>query len=52
MTLAAAKKVCSYCPVRAECLDANIDEPDGVFGGTSAKERRGLRKARGERVAS
>lgn len=51
-TLAAAKRVCSYCPVRSECLEASIDEPDGVFGGTSAKERRNLRKVRSQAVAS
>jgi WhiB family transcriptional regulator, redox-sensing transcriptional regulator len=39
--LAAAKEVCSRCPVRLECLRWAIDqgELDGVWGGTSEDER-------------
>lgn len=43
-TLQAAKAVCATCPVSAECLSANLAVPDGVFGGTSGKERRDLRR--------
>ena len=44
-----AKKVCKGCPVRAECLEfalVNV-EKFGVFGGTSERERRRLRRERG-----
>lgn len=37
-----AKKVCNGCPVRAECLDANMEERYGVFGGTSPGERQSM----------
>lgn len=43
-TLAAARRVCESCRVRQECLAAHIDEPDGVFGGLTASERRGLKR--------
>jgi hypothetical protein len=45
-TLAAARRVCGACLVRDQCLDANLDTRDGVYGGLSAKERRELRKNR------
>lgn len=42
-----AKAVCSTCPVTAECLDYGqsqeyADQPLGVWGGTSARQRRQL----------
>jgi len=44
----AAKAICNGCPVKAACLefalDNNID--DGVWGGTSPKERAKLRRGR------
>lgn len=42
--LAAAKAVCSRCPVRAHCLAWAVAEGDldGVWGGTSEDERREL----------
>lgn len=40
-----AMSVCAACPVRAECLEANLLEPDGIWGGTSAKERQRIRNA-------
>lgn len=45
-TLAAAKKVCGACFVRDQCLAANLNERDGVYGGLSGHERRELRKER------
>lgn len=42
--VAAAKKVCGACFVRAQCLDANLDEPDGIYGGLTPDERRELRQ--------
>lgn len=48
-----AKLVCADCPVKAECLahalgdnPLGIVEKIGVWGGTSERERRKLRKAR------
>lgn len=37
-----AKTVCARCPVRPDCLEAALaaDEPYGVWGGYSARERR------------
>lgn len=41
-----AKAVCRSCPVRAECADYALthNEPDGIWGGMSARERRRIRK--------
>lgn len=41
-----AKKVCRGCPVRTECLDYALenDERFGVWGGTSEKQRRKLKR--------
>jgi WhiB family redox-sensing transcriptional regulator len=43
-----AKKVCRECPVRAECLKYALDnnESFGIWGGTSEKDRRKLKKHR------
>lgn len=40
-----AKAVCAACPVKADCLAhaVSIPERHGIFGGLSAKERRGMR---------
>lgn len=49
-----AKGVCGECPVRDDCLDYSIRTRQvwGVWGGTSERERRGLRReARTVRVA-
>ena len=48
VTIAAAKQVCSECPVRQECLDAAIqtNEPYGVWGGATVKERARYRRQR------
>lgn len=45
----AAVRVCRRCPVRVQCLVENVGERDGVWGATSAKERREMR--RGMRAA-
>jgi WhiB family redox-sensing transcriptional regulator len=41
-----AKRVCSVCEVRAECLDSALanDERFGIWGGLSERERRRLKK--------
>lgn len=48
----AAKAVCFGCPVRSECLDEYLWEDQGIFGGTSAKERRKLRKGKVRPIAA
>lgn len=50
---APAKAVCARCPVSVECLAWALDhgEKFGVWGGTSERERRRMRKD-WERVAS
>lgn len=41
-----ARAICAGCPVKTECLDFALDGGDhhGVFGGTSERERRSLRR--------
>ena len=41
---AAAKAVCATCPVIAQCLERalKVGEPDGVWGGLTARERDAL----------
>jgi WhiB family transcriptional regulator, redox-sensing transcriptional regulator len=43
----AARVICARCPVRAECLAYAIEKREafGIWGGTSERERRSLRKA-------
>lgn len=49
-SLAPAKQVCAECIVRDECLEFALDNRErfGVWGGTSERERRRLRRARRE----
>ncbi len=48
-TLEAVRGVCDGCPVRAECLDFAMADPEivGMWGGTSARERMILRREAG-----
>lgn len=41
-----AKSVCASCPVSDDCLAFAIEtnQPDGIWGGMTAKERAGLRR--------
>jgi WhiB family redox-sensing transcriptional regulator len=45
---AQAKAVCARCPVKADCLGYALDNglDYGVFGGTTADERRRLARVR------
>lgn len=45
---AAAKRVCARCPVRTACLAYALEhaEPEGIWGGLTAPERRRLVKTR------
>ncbi len=42
----AAKRVCGQCEVNTECLSFALENPSmpGVWGGTTAAERRALKK--------
>lgn len=37
-----ARRICSGCSVRTECLEYGLNEPDGVWGGMSPYERNRL----------
>ena len=44
-----ARAICQQCPVRAECLEYSLsleDNPWGIWGGTSMRDRYELRRAR------
>jgi WhiB family redox-sensing transcriptional regulator len=43
---AKAKAVCANCPVSRPCLEMALADPhiEGVWGGTSDKDRRRIRK--------
>lgn len=43
---------CQECPVAMECLDANINEPYGVVGGTTPDDRQRLRRRRKAKTAA
>ena len=49
----AGKAICAVCPVRRECLEFAVNTPGwddcGIWGGTSAGERRPIRAARRRR---
>lgn len=44
-----AKAVCATCPVRPECFEWAVTRPEkfGIWGGTSERERRRIRRDRG-----
>ena len=41
-----ARMACAACPVKAECLEAGMDERHGIWGGLTYKERRALKRLR------
>ena len=47
----AAKAICAACPVRRECLSCALsaDIRDGIWGGLTEDERRGMRRNRARR---
>ena len=44
--VARAMAVCATCPVAAECLSWALEtnQPDGIWGGHTLKERRSIRR--------
>ncbi|WP_199584442.1 WhiB family transcriptional regulator [Blastococcus sp. TF02A-30] len=49
-----AKRVCTGCPVQAQCLEFALanDERFGIWGGLSERERRRLRSARRHQLSA
>jgi WhiB family redox-sensing transcriptional regulator len=49
-----AKAICASCPVRELCLEFALEtrEADGVWGGTTARERRRLLRQRRKSAAA
>lgn len=46
-----AKRICAECPVLGDCLEHSlIYEEHGIWAGTSANERKRIRKERGIKV--
>lgn len=43
-----AVKICQGCPVRRECLAAALERNErfGIWGGTTERQRRGMREAK------
>lgn len=43
-----AKKICRWCPVKEECLEYALADPElrGIWGGVSVLEREGIRGRR------
>jgi len=43
-----ARSICRACPVRQECLNHALTEPEtiGIWGGTTPRERRAMRGPR------
>lgn len=39
-----ARDLCAVCPVRPQCHDAGLREKYGIWGGSSERERRRLRR--------
>jgi WhiB family redox-sensing transcriptional regulator len=49
--LAAAKELCSKCPLQIQCLEYAIRNSEmGIWGGTTESQREGLRRSRRIRV--
>ena len=47
-----AKEICRRCPVMVACLEYGLREPFGVWGGTTERERRRIRRQRRQRGAA
>lgn len=41
-----ALRWCQSCSVRDECLEANVHIREGIYGGTTGRDRRALRRGR------
>lgn len=45
-----ARKVCEFCPVKQECLEANLLEPVGTYAGLTPLARAELALASGQKL--
>jgi WhiB family redox-sensing transcriptional regulator len=45
-SISAQREICAACTVRAECLEFGLDEPAGIWGGLTGRERRRVRASR------
>ena len=43
---ASAKAICAVCPVIEQCREAGLEEKFGIWGGTTERDRRILRRRR------
>lgn len=51
ITVRRAKSICDECSVRDACLEWALQREEfGIWGGTTAKERAAIRRARGLRL--
>lgn len=41
---ATAKKICAQCPVQEQCLEYGLGENFGIWGATSVRDRRSVRR--------
>jgi WhiB family redox-sensing transcriptional regulator len=46
-----AVAICQGCPVIEQCLEENMAEKDGIFGGLSGNQRREYRSVHGMRAS-
>ena len=46
--VARALAICGDCPVTGECLNENLFEDDGIYGGLSGRQRRTIRSRIGQ----
>jgi len=44
--VAAALAVCARCTVTEQCLEEHLEDKDGIYGGTTARQRRLIRSER------
>ena len=51
INIAAAKKICDSCPLKAPCLEYAIRNVEiGIWGGTTEEQRKQLRKGGGRAI--
>ena len=51
-TYKAAIRICRSCVVRRQCLESNLNERDGIYGGLGSHARQDLRAARNVEVTA
>jgi hypothetical protein len=46
-----AVRICKRCPLAQECLEQNLDDPHGIYGGLLPKQRKAILAERGLELA-